>query len=162
MSNNILVNKQYGFRSDSSIEKASYKLLNEILTALNNKKLVGVFFCDLKKACDCVKFDILLSKLEFYGIVGKANALVKSYLKDRYQRVLINNWLFHSRWGLVNNGVPQGSILGPLLFLLYIKDLPNIIISKSYPALFADDTSIIISNSSPADFENNIVKISEI
>jgi hypothetical protein len=159
MSNNILVNEQYGFRSNSSTEKALYKLLNEILTALNNKKLVGGFFCDLKKAFVCVNFDILLSKLEFYGMVGKSNALVKSYLKDRYQRVLINNWHFHSNWGSVNNGVPQGLILGPLLFLLYINDLPNIIISKCKLVLFADDTSIIITNSIPADFENNIIKI---
>jgi hypothetical protein len=56
-----------------------------------NKILVGGIFCDLKKAFDCVNHDILLSKLEFYGIVGKAYALLKSYLKDRYQRVLIDN-----------------------------------------------------------------------
>jgi hypothetical protein len=70
MSNKILVNEHYSFRSNSSTEKALYKLMNEILTALNNKKLVGGFFCDLKKAFDCVNVDILLSKLEFYGIVG--------------------------------------------------------------------------------------------
>jgi hypothetical protein len=55
-----------------------------------------------------VNYDILLSKLELYGIVGKANALVKSYLKDRYQRVVINNWQMHFGWGKVNKGVPQG------------------------------------------------------
>jgi hypothetical protein len=85
--------------------------------------------------------------------------LVKSYLNDGYRRVLINNWHTHSEWGSVNNGVPQGSILGPLLFLLYINDLPNTVISKSKPVLSADDTSIIITNSSPVDFENNIIQI---
>jgi hypothetical protein len=84
ISNNIIANEQYGFMSNSSsTETASYKLINEILNALNNKILVGGIFCTLKKAFDCVNYDILLSKLEFYGIVGKANALVKSYLKDR-------------------------------------------------------------------------------
>jgi hypothetical protein len=121
--------------------------------------VVGGIFCDLKKVFDSVSYDILLSKLQFYGIVGKANALVKSCLKDRYQRVVTNNWHTHSGWGKDNNGVPQGSILGPLLFLLYINDLPNIISSKSKLVLFADDTSIIITNPGPIDYENNIIQI---
>jgi hypothetical protein len=103
-----------------------------------------------------------LSKLEFYGIVGKAYALLKSYLTDTYQRASIDNWHTTSEWGKVNSGVPEVSILGRLLFLLYINDLPNIVISKSKPILFADDTSIIVTNSSPTDYKNNIINLFEL
>jgi hypothetical protein len=74
--------EEYGFRSNSSTETASYKLINEILNALNIKILGDGIFCDLKKAFDCVNYDILLPKLGFYGIVGEDNALIKSYFKD--------------------------------------------------------------------------------
>jgi hypothetical protein len=96
MSNDILANEHYDSRINSSTKTAFYKLINDVLNVLNNKMLVGGIFCDLKKAFDCVTYDILLSKLEFYGIVGKANALVKSDIKDRYQRVVINNSPIHS------------------------------------------------------------------
>jgi hypothetical protein len=154
--NKILSNHQYGFRCDSSSELAIYNLLNEILKALNNKILVGGIFCDLNKAFDCINHDVLLSKLKFYGIVGKTNALLESYLHGRYQRVVTNKKRTHSSWGKIASGVPQGSILGPLLFLLYINDLPNIIKSKSIPILFADDTSIIIRNSNRIEYENEL------
>jgi hypothetical protein len=96
-----------------------YHLFKEgdILLALNNKLLVGDIFCDLEKAFDFVNHDILLLNLEFYGIIGKANALIKSYLNDRCQRVLVNNKYSNttfSGWGLVKQGAPWGSILGPL------------------------------------------------
>jgi hypothetical protein len=82
-SNNILAKEQYGLRSNLSTETAPYKLINEVLNALIDGMFVGGIFCDLMKAFDCVSYDILLSKLEFYGIVGKANVLVISYLNDR-------------------------------------------------------------------------------
>jgi len=72
-------------------EKAIYQLTNNILKALDNKNLLGGIFCDLTKAFDCVDHGILLGKLEYYGIKGSANNLVKSYLKDRQQRVVITN-----------------------------------------------------------------------
>jgi hypothetical protein len=87
--NNILATEQYGFRNNSSTEKAFFKLINEILLALNNKLTVGGIFCDLEKAFDSVNHDILLSKFEFYGFRGKTNVLLCSYLSNRYQRVLI-------------------------------------------------------------------------
>ncbi|PNF17558.1 hypothetical protein B7P43_G15556, partial [Cryptotermes secundus] len=159
-SNNILVKEQFGFRKDLTTEKATYELTNDILSALNDRLIVGGIFCDLAKAFDCVNHDILLSKLNFYGITGKANEWIKSYLKNRYQRVEINNknssHNAFSNWGIIKHGVPQGSILGPLLFLLYINDLSKTINNKSKPILYADDTSIIFKNSKFENFKNDI------
>jgi len=88
--NHILANEKSGFRHASSTDIASYNLTMNILTALNNKLLVGGIFCDLQKAFDCVNYDILLSKIEFHGICGKASNLIKSYLQNRRQRTLVD------------------------------------------------------------------------
>ena len=108
--NTILANEQFGVRLNST-EKEACKLLSETLNALNNKIIVGGIFCDLEKAFNCVNHDILLSKLEFYGITGKANTLIKSYLGDRYQRVVIDIKDLHYStsldWGKFKHGVPQ-------------------------------------------------------
>jgi len=159
--NNILAIEQFGFRTSSSTEKASYKLIDDILNALNNRMTVGGIFCDLQKAFDCVNHDILLTKLEFYGITGITHKLIKSYLKGRYQRVVLNNHSSRScsKWGEITHGVPQGSILRPLLFLLYINDLPQITNENSTIVLFADDTSMIITNPNPSNFEKSVNKI---
>jgi hypothetical protein len=159
--NNILSVEQFGFRTSLSTEKASYKLIDDILNALNNRMMVGGIFCDLQKAFDCVNHNILLTKLEFYGITGTTYKLIKSYLQGRYQRVVLNN---HSSslcsiWDEMTHGVPQGSILSPLLFLLYIKDLPQITNDNSKIVLFADDTTVIITNPNPQIFEKSIHKI---
>jgi hypothetical protein len=87
--NNILEINQYGFRPSPSTEKVSYKLTEEILKSITNT--VGGIFCDLQKAFDCVSHDVLIKKLEFYGITGKFNALIKSYFKERYQKVNLDN-----------------------------------------------------------------------
>ena len=157
--NNILVGEQYGFRTQSSTEKAAFSLINSILTAMNNNLRVGGIFCDLQKAFDCVNHEILLDKLEFYGIEGKFKTLIKSYLTGRYQRVTLGNLsnsTNSSKWERINCGVPQGSILGPLFFLFYINDLPKIIKKDNKIVLFADDTSILIIDKKTPDFNRNI------
>ena len=120
------------------------------------------FFCDLSKAFDCVNHRILLSKLEHYGIRGTFGALIKSYLTERYQRVSIrdkSNTINYSNWELVRHGIPQGSILGPLLFLLYIKDLRTVTAKNAKFVLLVDDTSFIITNPSPTEFVDKLNKI---
>jgi hypothetical protein len=101
----------------------------------------------------------LLSKLEFYGIKGKVKLWFESYLRNGYQRVLItstnSNFNVSSIWGKIKHGVPQGSILGPLLFLIYINDLPKTINDKTIPILFADDTSLLVTSSNHNDLYIN-------
>jgi hypothetical protein len=89
--NNILAEEQFGYRTKISTDMALYKLTNEILKTLNSKNLIGVIFCDLEKALDCVNHKMLLSKLKFYGVKNKGKLWFESYLSDRYQRILITS-----------------------------------------------------------------------
>ena len=119
--NNLLVDDQYGFREKISTENAIYTLLNYILSELDTRNNIGSLFCDLQKAFDCVNHEILLSKMKFYGILGTANKLIESYLRNGYQRVLVNSNNSNkalSECVQVKHGLPQGSILGPLLSLI--------------------------------------------
>jgi hypothetical protein len=105
---------------------ATHKLRNEISEALNNWKIVGGILCDLPKAFDCVNHRILLSKLEFYGIKSSSLKSIKSHLQDINQKVQIRaqNYNNFQEWRKISQGVPEGSILGPLLFLIYINEVP--------------------------------------
>jgi hypothetical protein len=145
--NNILVTEQHGFRNGISTDNATFRLTGSVFTSINQKMHVGGIFCDLAKAFDCVNHEMLLAKLHFYGIQGVTADWFKSCLTNRRQKVEIKSrnatQNFFSDWGTRKHGVPQGSILGPLL-LIYINDLPRKINSISKPILFADDTCVII------------------
>ena len=114
-------------------------LIDEITKALDEEKYAVSLFLDLSKAFDTVNHSILLSKLDLYGIPGNANQWFRSYLSNRKQKVFVNG--VESNFLLVNSGVPQGSILGPFLFLVYINDFEK---ATNYFSLrlFADDTSL--------------------
>ena len=135
----IFHNSQYGFRSNHSTLMALTEYIENITDAIDNSKCSISVFIDLKKAFDTIDHSILLDKLNYYGIRGLANKWIRSYLSNRYQYVVINN--SHSENRKIVCGVPQGSILGPTLFLLYINDI--VCASKSSKfILFADDTTI--------------------
>lgn len=141
--NNFFYKFQYGFRSKSSTKTATVELFDKILNAVNDKKVVTGVFLDLAKAFDTVDHKILVDKLEYAGVRGIALNLFRSYLTDRKQTVYVND-CFSDMKG-ITCGVPQGSVLGPLLFNIYINDIGNLNL-KSYPNLFADDNAMFYFN----------------
>jgi hypothetical protein len=161
--NNSLVNEQSGFRVISTTDKAVYKLLDQVLTALNNKHTVGGILCNLEKAFDCVNHKIMLSRLQFYGISGSVHKLPMSYLEGRFQRIRLqskhHNLNIHSEWGEILHGVLKGSLFGPILFLIYINCLPVLLNMILTHILFADVTSVIISNHDPFAFQNGLKEV---
>jgi hypothetical protein len=120
LKHSILAEEQFGFKGDSSTSKAIFKLMNDSLQALNSKFLVGGIFFDLGKAFDCLNHNILLSKLQFYGINGKAKKWFESYLSNRYQKIQLleeeSNQISFSTWGKITNRVPQGPVVVPHLY----------------------------------------------
>ena len=145
---NILFKSQFGFRRGHSTAHATLDFLQTIESAfLENEYAVGVF-CDLSKAFDTLDHNILLSKLDHYGIRGTWLSWLKSYLSNRRQFVDLGG--VRSDFKDIIVGVPQGSILGPLLFLIYINDLPASL-SKLIPVMFADDTNLVIKGNNLID-----------
>ena len=135
----LLYNSQYGFRSNYSTNKAITELMANILTGFDEKKYTLALFLDLSKAFDTIDHKILLKKLDYYGIRGVALNWIESYLKNRKQFVHYKG--VNSSVKNVTCGVPQGSVLGPLLFTIYVNDL-HVAMKHSKCILFADDTTI--------------------
>lgn len=147
--NKILHKNQFGFLKHSSTTSACANLFNEIVKSTNTSKKTSCIFIDLQKAFDSLNYEKLLKILKNYGICGKPLLLMKSYLTNRKQFVKINN----TKSSLLDTtcGVPQGSILGPLLFNLYINDMLKLNL-KGKAQLYADDCAIIYS-------ENNFIDL---
>ena len=135
----LLSEHQYGFRSNRSTLMAVTELVESISTGMNNREYTVGVFIDLKKAFDTIDHKILLKKMDRYGVRGVANMWLESYLQERNQYVQINN--VDSDPLNITHGVPQGSVLGPKLFIMYINDIGQVLTELKY-VLFADDTSL--------------------
>ena len=148
--NAILHENQYGFRPKLSTTLALLHLVDGLSQSIDDGKITAGVFIDLAKAFDTVDHAILLSKLEFYGIRGVTLRWFESYLLGRKQFVAINKT--HSDLANIRCGVPQGSILGPILFILYINDF-NYLSNVLQIIMFADDTNLFLTGSDLLEIE---------
>jgi hypothetical protein len=139
----ILIPAQYGFRKSLSTELAILELQDRVAKYMSSGSWCLGIFLDLSKSFDTINHSILISKLEFYGVRGVALDWFKNYLYERKQYSTVNNT--NSDVMQITCGVPQGSILGPLLFLIYINDI-HTVTKHGRPILFADDTNLIYSH----------------
>ena len=140
ISYDLLYSGQYGFRKGHSTELACIEFVDNVIHKLDCGKLPISIFLDLSKAFDTLDHTILLEKLKYHGIDGVALAWFRNYLTNRSQFVQIND--IESARLAISTGVPQGSILGPLLFILYVNDICTVS-EQFYPILYADDTTLI-------------------
>lgn len=149
--NKFFTDYQHGYRKGRSVNTALDNTIQDILKALDQRKFVELVSVDLSRAFDNVNHDLLLNKLAFYGVRGIAYDILKSYLQFRKQVVVIDEK--KSREVEVHTGIPQGSIMGPLLFIIFINDMPNNV-PNSRLCLYADDTTIVTEGATNLDLKN--------
>ena len=137
--NNLLSEKQYGFVSGRSTTLQLLHFLESLHTSLDINIEVDVIYMDFMKAFDSVPHMRLVEKMKSLGITGKLIKWLTSFLTGRKQRVVVNK--AHSNWKPVISGIPQGSVLGPIMFVMYINDLPEVTESEVY--MYADDTKLM-------------------
>ena len=146
-SNHVLFDSQYGFRIKRSTTALLVMAINDWAEALNKRLSTHCVFIDFAKAFDSVPHERLLLKLQAYGICGSLLKWFRSFLTTRKQRVVVNGC--YSDWSDVSSGVPQGSILGPLLFIMYINDISSVV--QSSIKMFADDVTLYTTVKTPED-----------
>lgn len=146
VANSILNESQFGFRRGKSTASAINELVSYIYGGFECKLMTGAVFCDLSKAFDCVSHSILLNKLTYYGFSDHSVSLLTSYLTNRRQFVSLRGAC--SGTVPITSGVPQGSVLGPILFIIYINDLVYCEPSSAKFTLYADDTTVVMRNNS--------------
>ena len=156
--NNLLYDSQYGFRKYHSTEYAALEFSDKVMANLDQGKLPTAVFLDLSKAFDTIDHSILIHKLHYYGIRGTSLNWFKSYLNNRKQYVQFEQST--SAQAPITTGVPQGSILGPLLFIIYMNDIAKVT-NKFHFTLYADDTSLIEPICTFTSDVNNNVETSE-
>jgi len=149
--NDIIYDYQFGFRNKHSTILAITEIVDNIREELDKGNSVLGIYLDLSKAFDTVSHEILLYKLQYYGIRGLSNQWFKNYLENRTQLTYVNNTLSSPR--KMSVGVPQGSVLGPLLFLIYINDICNSV-SNAKTRLFADDTNLFFAGKNVIQLQN--------